>query len=452
MTANWHDLTACALGDTIAAGTVDPRALTEHFLERIAAGHPDDHVYITVTAARARAEADAAGARARAGRRRHRLDGVPIAWKDLTDTAGIATTFASAILRERVPDRDALALRRAGLAGLVCLGKTNLSEFAYSGLGINPTFGTPANAADEAVARVPGGSSSGTGVAVAAGLAAAGIGSDTGGSVRIPAALNGLVGHKTSHGAIPLDGILPLSPSFDTLGPLTRSVADAAAISAVLMDRTDWDLAGSSLAGRRLLAPRTIVFDALDDTVAAAMDFALHRLRAAGAVIVEEPVPEFQAAFDLVARCGNMISAEGWALWRETLADRGGAMYPRIKERFDQALALSAIDEEEIRHGLRALSRRFHHRLAGFDAVIMPTCPRIAPPIAPLEADEAAYNEANLALTRNTRLGNLLETCGVTLPVRLEGALPSGLLVAMAAGRDGAVLRLAAAAEAAFAE
>lgn len=448
MSAPWHEMTACALGDAIARGEIDPRDLTEHFLARIEAGHPGNHVYVTVTAERARAEADAAAHRARAGQRRHRLDGVPISWKDLTDTAGIATTFASEILRDRVPDRDALALRRATLAGLICLGKTNLSEFAYSGLGINPHFGTPANAADAQVARVPGGSSSGAAVSVGAGLAVAGIGSDTGGSVRIPAALNGLVGHKTSHGAIPLDGILPLSPSFDTLGPLTRSVDDANEISAILMDRPSWDLHGGRVDGLRLLLPETIVFESLDETVAGAMAVARERLEAAGATLVSRPVPEFQDAFDLVARCGNIISAEGWALWRQAFERQGDLMYAGIKARFDQALTLDAISEEEIRQGMKRLAGRFHRRLAGFHAVIMPTSPTAAPPIAPLEDDMAAYDKANVTMSRNTRLGNLLETCGVTLPVRQPDRLPAGLLVSAPLGRDGAVLRLAKAIEA----
>ena len=260
-----------------------------------------------------------------------------MSWKDLTDTAGTETTFGSALLQDRVPNRDALLLRRATLAGMVCLGKTTLSEFAYSGLGINPIMGTPANGADKEIERVPGGSSSGAAVSVTNGLAAAGIGSDTGGSVRIPAALNGIVGLKTTIGLLPLDGILALSPTFDTIGPLTRDVADANAIFAILNESRPFDLAGASLRGVRLLKPTDIMFDNLDPTVTNAIGKALDKLCNAGAEIVEGVVPEFVEAFEHVAKHGNIISAEDSALWRELVDRRRDEMYWGIRSRVDLA-------------------------------------------------------------------------------------------------------------------
>ena len=447
----WHHMSALELGAAIHNGQIDPIDLTEHFLSRIDSEDTGHRIYIRTTADRARAEAAAASARAKAGLRQSPLDGVPMSWKDLTDTAGTETTFGSAILRDRVPDRDALLLRRATLAGMICLGKTNLSEFAYSGLGINPIYGTPANGADKAVERVPGGSSSGAAVSVTNGLAPAGIGSDTGGSVRIPAALNGIVGLKTSPGLLPLDGILPLSPTFDTIGPLTRDVADANAIFAVLNQSRPYDLGGASLQGVRLLKPRDVMFDDLDATVAGAMAAALDRLSNAGADIVEQDVPEFTEAFELVAKHGNIISAEAYALWFDEVENRGDEMYWGILSRFQMANKLSAIDAESAHIGLSAIAARFRARTAGFAATIHPTCARIAPPIADLERDPVAYDEANLAITRNTRLGNIMETCGVTLPCQRPGELPVGLSLMATKNCEGKVLRLAKAAEQALA-
>jgi len=443
----WHEMTALALGTAIQNGQIDPVDLTEHLLSRIERLDPEHRVYIRTTAARARAEAAAASRRAKAGLRQSVLDGVPMSWKDLTDTAGTETTFGSALLRNRIPERDALLLRRATLAGMICLGKTTLSEFAYSGLGINPVFGTPANSADDQVERVPGGSSSGAAVSVTNGLAPAGIGSDTGGSIRIPAALNGIIGLKTTIGVLPLDGILALSPTFDTIGPLTHDVADANAIFAVLNQSRAYDLSGASLKGVRLLKPKDVMFDDLDDTVAGAMAAALDKLSNAGAEIIEGEVPEFAEAFEVVAKHGNIISAEVHAMWNDLVKSRGDEMYWGIRSRFELAEKLTAIDAESAHIGLKAAAARFRARVAGFAAVVHPTCPRIAPPIADLEHDPAAYDEANMAMTRNTRLGNIMETCGVTVPYQRPGELPVGLSLMAAGHNEGRILRLARAAE-----
>lgn len=443
----WHHMTALALGAAIADKSIDPVDLTQHFLDRMGREDPDHRVYIRATGTRARSEAAAASARAKAGLRLSPLDGVPMSWKDLTDTAGTPTTFGSALLRDRVPDRDALLLRRATLAGMICLGKTTMSEFAYSGLGINPIMGTPANGADGEVERVPGGSSSGAAVSVTNGLAPAGIGSDTGGSVRIPAALNGIVGLKTTIGRLPLDGILALSPTFDTIGPLTRDVSDANAIFAVLNQSRPHDLTGASLNGMRLLKPTDIMYDELDATVAHAIGLTLDRLSDAGAEIIEAPVPEFSEAFELVGKHGNIISAEAYALWHDLVEARGGEMYWGVRSRFELAKKLTAIDAEAAHIGLKAIAARYAARTAGFAAVVHPTCPRIAPPIAGLQDDPAAYDDANLAMTRNTRLGNIMETCGITLPCQGPGQLPVGLSFMAAGGREGLVLRLGRAAE-----
>jgi len=448
---NWHEMTALQLGAAIGTGEIEPVDLCEYFLSRIDEGNRDQSVYITVTDQRARAEAVAASSRAKAGLRRGPLDGVPMSWKDLTDTAGIRTTFASQLLSERVPEEDALLLKRATRAGMVCLGKTTLSEFAYSGLGINPHFGTPSSQGGGNDARVPGGSSSGAAVSVANGLAPAGIGSDTGGSVRIPAAYNGLVGLKTTIGQLPLDGILALSPTFDTIGPLTRDVADANAIFAVLNASPTYDLAGANLNGVRLLKPTTIAYDDLDETVSTAMTIALDKLCDAGAEIVEAEVPEFAAAFDLVAKHGNIISAEGYAMWGDLFDSRSDEMFKGIIDRFRLAKNLSAIDEERAQIGIKALQKAYARRVAGYHAVVLPTAISVPPRIADLIHDDEAYDRANLASSRNTRLGNLMKTCGVTLPCQRPGELPVGLQLMGRAHEEGKILRLAAAVEQALA-
>ena len=293
MNENWHLQTACELGDGIGHGDIDPRDLCEHFLARIAAHDADHLIYLRTTADRARGEAAAAAARATDGRRRSRLDGVPISWKDLYDTAGVATEGGTPLLAGRVPERDARVLQRATRAGCVCLGKTNTVQFALGGIGSNAATGTPPSAAMTDVPRAPGGSSSGAATSVAHGLAPIGIGSDTGGSVRIPAAWNRLVGLKTSHGVLPLDGVLPLSPSLDTVGPLTKSVADAAEIFTIMAARKPLDLGHASLDGARFLVAESVVWRDIEPEVETAVKDAIARLEAAGATVEWAPIAEF---------------------------------------------------------------------------------------------------------------------------------------------------------------
>ncbi|MGR3364905.1 MAG: amidase family protein, partial [Maritimibacter harenae] len=251
MADDWQNMSAGALGRGIGAGRIDPVELCESFLDA-AGAHPDGtRIYARLTRERALAEAQAAAGRARDGQRRGPLDGVPVSWKDLFDTADAATEAGSALLRDRQPERDARVLQTATAQGLVCVGKTHMSELAFSGLGLNPITATPPNRHDPEA--VPGGSSSGAAASVAQGLAAAGIGSDTGGSVRVPAAWNDLVGLKTTHGRLSLTGVVPLAARFDTVGPLCRTVEDAGLLLAALEGGRAPDLAGASLAGTRLL-------------------------------------------------------------------------------------------------------------------------------------------------------------------------------------------------------
>ena len=460
MTTEWHEMTALALGDGIAAGAIDPVDLAERLLARIEAGDAAHQVYLAATPERARAESSAAALRAREGRRIGPLDGVPMSWKDLFDSAGVATTAASTLFADRVPETDAVLLARASRAGMVCLGKTNLTEFAFSGLGINPHFGTPANPYDAKTPRVPGGSSSGAAVSVARGLAPAAMGSDTGGSVRIPAAWNGLVGLKTTAGLLPMTGVIPLAPSLDTAGPLTRDVADANAVFAVLAGRRPADLAGASLAGQRLIVPSNLVWDGIEPGNEQAVRAALERLAAAGAEVVSEEVPELAEVGALFSRDGPLVAAEAYARWQEVVDSHADKIYHNVLKRFWAGAEVSTVGFERMRRGLDQLAARLHARLAGAAAMVMPTNLTAPPPIAPLEADDDAYIAANQASLHNTTLGNVLKTCAVTLPCGGTGGtgndaeedLPVGLMLMARPFREAALLRLAAACEAALAD
>ncbi|MBV6637326.1 MAG: amidase, partial [Mameliella sp.] len=287
---NWTEMNAADLGRGIGRKEIDPVALTEHFLNEINAHPLRDRIYARLTPDRALAEAEAAKTRAEQGLRVHPLDGVPISWKDLYDSAGTVTEAGSGLLAGRIPARDAEVLRTATLNGLICLGKTHLSELAFSGLGLNPVTATAPCVNDpDAVA---GGSSSGAAASVAFGLAPSGVGSDTGGSVRLPACWNDLVGLKTTSGRLSLKGAVSLIASFDTVGPLCRSVEDAALMLSALEGAPAPDLSGTSLKGRRFAALQTVVMDDLDPAPAQAYALALDKLRAAGAIIEDLDFPE----------------------------------------------------------------------------------------------------------------------------------------------------------------
>jgi aspartyl-tRNA(Asn)/glutamyl-tRNA(Gln) amidotransferase subunit A len=447
MNRPWHEMTALQLGGEIGAGRLDPRDLARYFLDRTKASPHGKDVYIALTEARAIAEAAAAHQRQRAGLRRGALDGVPVAWKDLVDCAGVANTFGSGLFRERIAQADAPALARSTAAGTVCLGKTNLSEFAFSGLGINPTYGTPHIPFDEATPRCPGGSSSGAGVSLSRGFAPLAIGSDTGGSVRIPAAWNGVVGLKTTIGRVPVEGCLALSPTLDTLGPLAKDVADANAMNAILTEQPGADLTAASVKGERVLVDEGVLVDGCAPEVRAAVEAAIEKLAKAGARIDRAKVTEFAELEQLLAKHGNIVAAEVYALWETEVEARPHLVYHHILERMRAGKQMSAVAVEAIRQGFARLSRRYQATYAGYAAVLGPTVPILPPEVAPLERDDKLYAQTNLKALRNTRLGNMLGLCAITLPCQASGALPVGLMLIGLPNRDNALLRLAAAVE-----
>jgi aspartyl-tRNA(Asn)/glutamyl-tRNA(Gln) amidotransferase subunit A len=435
--------TAAALGRGIAAGDLDPVALAEDYLDRIATHPMASRIYARTTPDRALAEAGAARARARAGRRLSPLDGVPVSWKDLFDTAGTATEAGSALLAGRMPARDAAVLRNMVAAGTICLGKTHLSELAFSGLGYNPVTATAPCVHDPD--RVAGGSSSGAAASVAFGLAPAAVGSDTGGSVRIPAVWNDLVGLKTSAGSLPMAGVVPLAPFFDTIGPLTRNVEDAALIWAALGGRAAPDLADARLAGARLLVLADAEAGALAAEVRTGFARALDAFAAAGATLVRAERPEVAAAMALAP---VLFAAEAYAQWRDALESAPGKVFPLILDRFRGGRDTTGTDYAAARARLAGLRAEWRAGTAGYDAVLVPTCPVLPPLIADLAADDGYYIDINLRTLSLTRIGNLMGLCALTLPT---GVPMTGAMLMAPPGAEARLLRLGAAAEAALA-
>jgi aspartyl-tRNA(Asn)/glutamyl-tRNA(Gln) amidotransferase subunit A len=436
---DWLTMTAADLGRGIDAGQIDPVTLCQTYLDAIGA-HPDrDRIYTVVTADRALAEARAAGARAKAGHRLSPLDGVPISWKDLFDSAGTGTEAGSKLLAGRVPEHDAVVLANATAMGLVCLGKTHMSELAFSGLGVNPSTATPPCVNDPDAA--PGGSSSGAAASVAFGLAAAAIGSDTGGSVRVPAAWNDLVGLKTTSGRLSLEGVVPLALKFDTVGPLCRSVEDAALLMAALEGAKPADLQGAEIEGLRFAVLKTVAMEDLRDAPKDAFDAAVALLEDAGARIDRIDVPEVTGA---VALSGCLYTSEAYGLWRDIIEADPEAMYPEILKRFRLGKSFSAPDYVAAWAQLEGARLAYDRATAGYDAVLAPTVPILPPNLQRLAEETEYYVSENLMTLRNTRIGNLMGLCSITLPT----ATPScGLMIMCPPDTEEMLLRIAVAVE-----
>ncbi|MCU0826760.1 MAG: amidase family protein [Tabrizicola sp.] len=439
MAGTWANMTAVELGREIDKGRIHPVELTEAFLDAIETHPLTSRIYARTTETRARGEAMAAAARAKAGLRKGLLDGVPISWKDLFDTAGVATEAGSALLKHRTPSRDAAVLQTATLQGLVCLGKTHMSELAFSGLGLNPVTATPPCLNDDRA--VPGGSSSGAAASVAFGLAPAAIGSDTGGSVRIPAAWNDLVGLKTTAGSLPLSGTVPLCETFDTIGPLAHSVEDCAHLLAALHGTRAADLTGTDLSGARLALLETVALDDLRDRPAKGFDDAIARLERAGAQVTRITAPEVAEAMGLAA---ILFTAEAYGIWRDTIEKAPEKMFPRILERFRSGGGFTAADYVAAWRRLTGLRATWAERTALFDAVLVPTSPILPPDANRLMTDDAYYVTENLLALRNTRIGNLMGLCALTLPTSQPSC---GISLMAGPGQEARLLRLGQAAE-----
>ena len=440
------------LAQALAEGSTTSRALIEASLSRIA--DPDGEgrrTFIKVHAERARAMADAADLLRKHGRGAGRYAGIPVALKDLFDIAGEATPAGSVVLADApAATAHAPVVSRLLDAGFIPLGRVNMTEFAFSGLGINPHYGTPASPWDRASRRIPGGSSSGSAVAVADAMAAAGLGTDTGGSCRIPAAFCGIVGYKPTARRIPLAGVLPLAPSLDSVGPLAPSVACCAVIDAILAGAPAAPPAPARLDGLRLAVPRNMVLDGIDETVAAAFERALSRLAAAGARIERTRFAEFDE-LPAVSAGGGFAAAEGYAWHRRLLATQGARYDPRIRVRVARGERISAADFIDLLQARARLIGSFDRATAGFDCVVMPTVPIIAPQIAELD-DERVYNSVNMLVLRNTSLGNFFDRCAISLPCHRPGEAPVGLMLMGETMGDARLFGIASAVEAVVGE
>ena len=368
--------------------------------------------------------------------------GVPVSWKDLFDTAGTATEAGSRLLENRVPERDAAVLANATLQGLVCLGKTHMTELAFSGLGLNPMTATPPNVHDPALA--PGGSSSGAAASTAFGLAAAGIGSDTGGSVRVPAAWNDLVGLKTTSGRLSLKGVVPLCARFDTVGPLTRTVEDAALLLAALEGAKPADLTAATLKGARLMVLETTALEDLRPEPKAGFTHALERLKDAGAEITKAAFPDLVEAMSLA---GILYTTEAYGTWKAAIETAPEKMYGPVRDRFRAGASHSGADYVAAWHRLDAIRTRWAARTARYDAVLVPTTPNLPPEAARLESDRDYFVTENLLALRNTRIANLMGIPALTLPTGLPA---TGITLMGTAFGEARLLRLGAAAEAAL--
>ncbi len=439
------------LADDLAAGRTTSRALVEAAVERARdpAGE-GARVFVKLRDRNALTEAEAIDRLRAAGCALSPIAGIPISVKDLFDVAGDVTLAASRALADEPPAAaDSEVVRRLRQAGAVVVGRTNMTEFAYSGLGVNPHFGTPKNPWDRATGRIPGGSSSGAGVSVSDGMAAGAIGSDTGGSVRIPAALCGVTGLKTTTGRIPLDGVFPLSETLDSAGPLAPGVACCAMLDAAMAARPIALPEAAPIGGLRFAVPKSLVFDDLDDHVGAAIGRALSGLSAAGARIVDVRFDEL-GEIPGVNVHGGILGAEAYAVHRRRLEEKGDLFDPRVRARIQRGANLSAADYLDIRRARADLMARADRVTAPFDAVLMPSCARIAPEIEPLVASDDLYAETNPLLLRNTTIGNFLDRCALSLPCHREGEPPVGLMVMDETGADDHLIAVGLAVEAAL--
>lgn len=428
-------------------GTVSARKLAETALARIhdEGFAPGAQIFTRVYDAGARAAALSADHLRAAGIAQGPLAGMPISIKDLFDVAGETTTAGSVVLKDAAPaSGDAVIVARLRAAGAVITGKTNMTEFAFSGVGLNPHYGTPGNAID--ASRIPGGSSAGAGISVVKGMAVAAIGTDTGGSIRIPACFAGIVGFKPSQARVPLDGALPLSPALDSIGPLAPTVACCATVDAVLAGEAPRVLVPRDPSHMTFAVARGLPMDGVDDHVAAAYDAALKRLRDAGARLIELELPEIAEVPQMNA-AGGLTAAESWA-WHRALIERSGAGYDqRVMTRIRRGAEMSAADYIDLLARRRRMVAAADRALRPFDALLMPTIPIVPPKIEDLAAD-ADYTRLNLMVLRNPTFGNVLDFCGVTLPIAEPGTLPAGLMVLGRNGTDHALLNAAAGIEA----
>ncbi|MEN3289994.1 MAG: aspartyl-tRNA(Asn)/glutamyl-tRNA(Gln) amidotransferase subunit [Bradyrhizobium sp.] len=439
--------TLASLADDLAAGRTTGRKLVEECLSRIAdpAGE-GQRVFIHVDREAALAAADAMDGLRRANAAPSRFAGIPVSIKDLFDVKGQVTRAGSRALEDTAPaEADAPVVARLRRAGFVVIGRTNMTEFAFSGIGINPHFGTPKSVYRRDIGYVPGGSSSGAAVSVADRMAYGALGTDTGGSCRIPAAFNGIVGYKPTQARVPLDGGVPLSSTLDSFGPLANSVQCCAILDAVLADEPIAALLPRPIKGLRLAVPTTVVLDGVDDAVSATFERVLDTLSKHGALIERIEMPEFLDVGVINAK-GGFSPAEAYAWHRYLITSKGDIYDPRVASRILRGETISAADYIEILAARRSLITRAAARIAPYDALVMPTTPNTPPKIADL-SDDQAFTRENLRALRNPSMINNIDGCSISLPAHRKGEIPVGLMLAHSAGNDRRLFEIAAGVE-----
>jgi aspartyl-tRNA(Asn)/glutamyl-tRNA(Gln) amidotransferase subunit A len=438
--------TVAQLGADLAAGRTSSRDLVEQALGRIADKDGEgSRAFLQVNAEGARDAADYSDRLRKKGVRRSPIDGLPVSLKDLFDVAGEVTRAGSRILEKSQAKRtDAAAVARLRAAGAVFIGRTNMVEFAFGGVGLNPHYGTPRNPWDRKAGRVPGGSSSGAAVAQADGMCVMALGSDTGGSVRIPAALCGLAGFKPTARRVPLEGAFPLSFTLDSIGPLANSIGCCAAYDAVLSGEPA-SLPEFSVKGLRFVLPRSSLLSDLDGAVERTFGAAIERLRKAGAIVEERPAPVFDRRSEYFAR-GGFAAAEAYHVHRPHLA-RLAECDPRVSARILLGKDFPAADYVALREQRAAAVRQFEALASPFDALVMPTVACVAPTIAEAGANDEDYARWNLRILRNPAFVNFLDGCAATLPCHAPGTAPVGFTVCGPALSDRLILAVAAAVE-----
>lgn len=444
--------TASALAQQLRSGTLTSVDLVTRCFDRIRQ-HGDPAIFITLTEDSAMQAARESDARRKRGASLSAWDGIPVAWKDLVDIPGTPTTAGAEVRRHApAPDRPATVAAHCARMGLISLGKTNLSEFAFSGLGLNPHFGTPINPRSGDDPRAPGGSSAGSAVAVAAGLTPVAVGTDTAGSVRVPAAFCGVAGFKSSQTRYDATGVFPLSSSLDSLGSFAHCVADLAAMDALMRGQDPAPKTPPAAADVSIIIPEAVVFDGLDDAVAAQFDAAVARLQTAGVRLSRQAFPIFDEVTALFAQHGTLTVAEAATLHKTLLeSDDADLMDQRVLTRMMTARKFTAQDYVRLQWERQRLQAAATETL-GTQFLLFPTVAITAPSIATLEADDDTFARTNLLALRNTMLGNYLGMPGVSLPIGCDGAgLPVGALLSGANGDDDRVLAAASTIEKALA-
>jgi len=436
--------TLASLADDLENGRTTARKLVDQCIARIAdpAGE-GQRVFIHVDKDAAIEAAEAMDRLRKAKAAPSRFAGIPVSIKDLFDIKGQVTRAGSRALDDSAPAQaDATAVARLRRAGFVVIGRTNMTEFAYSGIGINPHYGTPKGAWQRSTGHVPGGSSSGAAVSIADQMAYGALGTDTGGSCRIPAAFNGIVGFKPTQRRVPLDGGVPLSSTLDSFGPLARSVSCCAILDAVLADEPVVPLRPRPIKGMKLAVPTTIVLDDLDDAVAQTFNRALETLSRQGASIERIEVPEF-LDIGVMNTKGGFSAAESYAWHRFLIASKGDVYDPRVAVRILRGEGMSAADYVDLLGARRSMIARIETRIAPYDALVMPTTANTPPRIADLVADDKAFTTQNVRALRNPSLINMIDGCSISLPAQREGEVPVGLMLAAAGGSDRRIFELA---------